>query len=429
MPQNVIVNYRSLERAIGQLEHFRTGQASVGLESKVDGRIDDATTWLQIHRALRTMESDGGDAKALTTSRDALTSLLQSYLAEQAGNNNQVDSLPTGGYEAKFDTRDLLGWVGSFFTWWRRLRPHEWRIGPSKPSRISNHARIGLLSDWGTGLYGAPVCAETIRRDSVGFDYLMHLGDVYYSGTKHEIRTRFFPDWPMVAREAHFALNSNHEMYSGGHGYFDEMLPELAKHSKILKQNASYFALENDYFVLVALDTGYVEHDLAGDQATWLHKIVADAHGKKIILFSHHQPFSLFEDQGTKLIARLNDLLKRQEIFAWYWGHEHRLVIYDKHADWNVIGRCIGHGGMPYFRDKFKGTSDNRTTLNQVEGRCQDNASIPGGQVLDGPNPYISGHEAEYGPNGFAILELSDSSLIESHRLPDGSVIYQGEVA
>ena len=50
-----------------------------------------------------------------------------------------------------------------------------------------------------------------------------------------------------------------------------------------------------------------------------------------MILFSHHQPFSRLDKQGPNLQNTLADLFQKKAITAWYWGHEHNCIIYDKH--------------------------------------------------------------------------------------------------
>jgi hypothetical protein len=89
------------------------------------------------------------------------------------------------------------------------------------------------------------------------------------------------------------------------------------------------FAWQNAHWLLVGLDSAYHEHDLAMNQADWLEGLVAAARNGKVVLFTHHQPYSLIEKQGTKLVEKLSGLLESRRIFAWYWGHEHRCVIYD----------------------------------------------------------------------------------------------------
>src|SRR5262249_41446364 len=153
------------------------------------------------------------------------------------------------------------------------------------------------------------------------------------------------------------------------------------------------------------LDTGYYEHDLAMGQAEWLEGLVAGAGGRKVILFTHHQPFSLAEKQGPKLVEKLGALLERRRIFAWYWGHEHRCVLSAPHPAWGLRGRCIGHGGYPYFRTRPAGAEPARQTGDFTWYRLRPRNLIPGGLLLDGPNPYVAGHEQQYGPNGYAVLE------------------------
>src|SRR5262249_52771976 len=128
--------------------------------------------------------------------------------------------------------------------------------------------------------------------------------------------------------------------------YFGKALPMFG-------QQASYFAFENQHWLLVGLDTAYKDHSLNKEQLGWLATMLNDParKKKKLVLLSHHQPFSLLENQGPNLISFLRLLLDTGAIHAWYWGHEHRCVIYDRHPVWKVAGRCIGHGGIPYFRD------------------------------------------------------------------------------
>ena len=144
-----------------------------------------------------------------------------------------------------------------------------------------------------------------------------------------------------------------------------------------------------------------------------------------MVLFSHHQPFSLFEGQGEKLVAKLGRLLDSQKVFAWYWGHEHRCVIYDKHPIWNVHGRCIGHGGFPYFRESFKDEELDRPAWLRREGKNL----VPGCEILDGPNPYISGNGVEYGPNGYLVLEFDDRILTEIFFDADGTELRRTALA
>jgi len=295
--------------------------------------------------------------------------------------------------------------------------PQPWRPPPSQPTWVDNQVRIAVIADWGTGLYGAPECARSIDADSKGYDVYLHLGDVYYSGTRKE-EEAFVRAWPSRARQLNLALNSNHEMYTGGDGLFNVTLPAF-------KQQSTCFWLQNDDFALVGLDSGYEEHDLAHDQGQWVERIQEQAQGRRLILFSHHQPFSQLDSiQGRMLQRKLGRLLDGGKIFAWYWGHEHRLAVYDRHPRWGLMGRCIGHGGMPYFRDQEPGMGGNEPRLCRVSKRTD----VPAAMILDGPNPYIRSNGHRYGPNGYASLEFRGSTLVESFHLPDSTKLWVQEL-
>ncbi len=131
-------------------------------------------------------------------------------------------------------------------------------------------------------------------------------------------------DWPKRPGGAiNRSLNGNHEMYSGGgKGYFSAL-------GDFFRQPASCFAMQNSKWILVCLDTAYNVFNLDAAQVAWLEALVAAAGTRKLILFSHHQPFSQLDDQGPKLQWALGSLQKSQRSHAWYWGHEHRLVLYE----------------------------------------------------------------------------------------------------
>lgn len=443
MKRDTIVTFRQIQKQLGDgLDRIEASVGRTGFESSKApteeppmnaasgvGDVDKELALKLFVRAMKEIERADTGGGIMTTTSDELGSLLQSFIAQQADDADAILPLPNhGGFEAKFDTHDILGWAGSFFQWWRKLVPHKWLAAPEGITKVTDgDLRIGLLADWGTGLYGAPECAKSIDRDPIPFDILLHLGDVYYSGTKKEIEKRFLPLWPKKARLAHLALNSNHEMYSGGWGYFDTILPRFREMSSAFKQSASYFAVANPHFTLVGLDTGYKDNDLAGDQAAWLERVANESEkaGRKLVIFSHHQPFSAFEGNGDRIVEKLRPMLDQKRIFAWIFGHEHRLVVYDTHPEWDLRGRCIGHGGMPYFRDKLDGASPEETAFYGVGQREKGGIKTPPALVLDGPNPYLGEDRTKYGPNGYVVLELRGPEAFESYRLPDGTAVLE----
>jgi hypothetical protein len=180
----------------------------------------------------------------------------------------------------------------------------------------------------------------------------------------------------------------NHEMYSGGQGYFVEFLTKLGLLSadRTVKdaQSASYFCLEAEHWVILGLDTGYhsggfpavtaipgvnsipflnVDARFDDQMVSWL-KQTADATRRKdgtrksILLLTHHQPISSFEHAYKKPVQQLAELgFLNGEEFVRLYGHEHRLTVYKKQTIANtlkVYPRCIGHGGMPVEVTKLR---------------------------------------------------------------------------
>jgi hypothetical protein len=102
---------------------------------------------------------------------------------------------------------------------------------------------------------------------------------------------------------------------------------------------------ERGHWQVLALDTSYLEHDLAGSQAEWVRGQVTGS-GLRTVLLTHHQPFSAYAAVPGTLQQRLAPTLAAARLDAWFWGHEHRCALYEEteHVQWP---RCIGHGGVP----------------------------------------------------------------------------------
>src|SRR5581483_5639821 len=181
-------------------------------------------------------KGEAGNA-ILHTPQNALASRLQTLVARQANAAGQVQTiqpaqtipLPTGDsfslavLGVKFDDADIIGWLQMAPELLFRPPKAQWIDPPPVAQTIPDNARIAVFADWGTGLYGAPAitqCIEGLDRCEV----VLHLGDTYYSGEDDEIRDRLIAGWPKrPAGTLNRALNGNHEMYSGGKGYFQAL--------------------------------------------------------------------------------------------------------------------------------------------------------------------------------------------------------------
>jgi hypothetical protein len=133
-------------------------------------------------------------------------------------------------------------------------------------SARSGPLTMAVAADWGTGTLEADTVASNIKACLP--HCTLHLGDVYYVGEATEISENCLGTptnnytgvhWPMGSLGS-FALMGNHEMYSGGKGYFTTFLTKLGLFGPdgtvIEPQSASYFCLSTPRWLVLGLDTG-----------------------------------------------------------------------------------------------------------------------------------------------------------------------------
>jgi Calcineurin-like phosphoesterase len=199
---------------------------------------------------------------------------------------------------------------------------------------VPDKCRIALVADWGAHNTAEALVAAQIRATNP--DICIHLGDIYYAGQDNEAE-EFLQRWPMadsatgkISQHSSFAMNGNHEMFSGGHAYFRRVLGAFG-------QPASYFGLRNTNWQLLAFDSAYIEHRLLGpadaakidsrllSQWSWLlDKIRGTA--QETILLSHHQPFSAFAQEnsdGKNLKQDAQNLFAAAGVagvYGWFFG-------------------------------------------------------------------------------------------------------------
>jgi hypothetical protein len=231
---------------------------------------------------------------------------------------------------------------------------------------LSDSARVLLVSDWATGLRGAVSVAARMREKVVeglaaGRDvHVVHLGDVYYSGRPSEYLERFLKRWPVhvedVAQAHSWNLMGNHDIYSGGHGYFEVIGGSLAVDGEIDPRSSlfanqagcSYFRLANEHWQILGLDTAYVDQELAPPQLAWVKERLAHPQAANTMILSHHQLDSVYDRARVKraLQTALDEDLRNRRVDAWFWGHEHRCIRYHEFSGVRYP-RCIGNGGVP----------------------------------------------------------------------------------
>jgi hypothetical protein len=252
-----------------------------------------------------------------------------------------------------------IGWVSSLFAQGIRLfrRRHAFNAKPATPRPLAERTRLYLFGDWGTGIPRAvKVSAEVRKRLPEGRaqgreQHVIHLGDVYYSGWAREYENRFLPHWPVLEKEAaeigSWSLNANHDMYSGGHGYYGTLLRDRRFRGH---EGSSLFSLVHPRWRILGLDTGWDDAGLKDPQAKWVAEQARDAKqaGQRLLLLSHHQLFSAYEEGAEEVAEKLRKVLDAGSVHSWIWGHEHRCVLYKPHGGLRFAA-CLGNGGVPVY--------------------------------------------------------------------------------
>lgn len=249
---------------------------------------------------------------------------------------------------------------------------------PNAPTEVDlgGSKRLAIIGDWGTGEEPAINLLQQVAAQKP--DVLIHLGDIYYAGTPPETQSNFLD----ICREILgdkvqlFSLCGNHDMYSGGAGYYG-LLDQIG-------QKASYFCLQNDNWQFLAMDTGRNDNNPltvatnmtslmtvgSWSEADWILGKIKTPGGRRTILLSHHPLFSPFGSVGTNqsqryaynlnLYANFKDVLP--QVVWWFWGHEHTLAVYDSYMGLDR-GRCVGASAVPVFvgQQKYQNASGLQT--------------------------------------------------------------------
>jgi Calcineurin-like phosphoesterase len=301
--------------------------------------------------------------------------------------------------------------------------------GTPKTIQLPPNAIVALLADWGGDNPAARHIASVTKKQKPNI--VIHLGDIYYGGIKSECLT-FLQLWPFQTNIQHpeigvpsgssFALNGNHEMYSGGESYFNVVLQAFG-------QPQPFFCLENVRWRIIGLDTAYnggrLKPNDASDPITaqwdWLIEILKKRDGKKNILLTHHQPVSAHSAEFGDSAPLRSDIMAllgaegvgQDAIFGWFFGHEHRCAIY-KDSETSFNARLIGNGCIPHEVQTEQEADPGCTPILKVNRRQTD------------PD---SGAAASM----FALLNFSDKSpellieYIDEDNVTWGSEVWNAE--
>ncbi len=342
------------------------------------------------------------------------------FLAAEITGNHQQSAISAG--ELKDSTCDP-GWAECVVTY----LAYKAAIGnlPYRPNQnpvfdLGQKTKVAIVGDWGTGDKVAINLLQQVA--SLSPDVLIHLGDVYYAGTHNEEQINFLDICRSIlgSNVMIVSLCGNHDMYSGGNGYY-WLVDQL-------NQEASYFCLQNSNWQFLAMDTGHNDNNpiTVGTNMTslmtygtwaeedWLLDKINLAGERKTVLLSHHQLFSPFGSVGSVdgQAYAYNPHLRGSfqavmpQIAWWFWGHEHTLAIFDPYMGLQR-GRCLGASAVPVFADQQ--SYSNASGLQTYGG-----VALPtwnkAGQL---------GNNGESYNNCFAMMTLNGASAnVEYYQVP-----------
>ena len=270
--------------------------------------------------------------------------------------------------QLKYSECDAVGWlecVTTYLGYKDSLGSLPYRTDQNVVVTIPDQVKIAILGDWGTGDSTSTNLLQQVA--TLKPDILLHLGDIYFAGTQSEANDNFLTICRKVLGDIPlYSLCGNHDMYSGGDGYY-WLLDQIG-------QKSSYFCLQNDHWQLLAMDTGYNDNDPftvntnmtslydkdGWREADWHLDKIKQAGKRRNAMFSHHQLFSPFNSVGESpngqrsavnpnLLGDFKAVLDKVDI--WFWGHEHTLALYDPYEG-VVRGRCVGASAVPVFTNQ-----------------------------------------------------------------------------
>lgn len=298
------------------------------------------------------------------------------------------------------------------------------------PYTLPADAKVVILGDFGTGLPDAQAMLTTIMTE-LEPDCILHVGDVYYSGSVSESQANMVDVFNAAFAAACksvpvFSIPGNHEYLGDSKGFYQNVMtingnpnqsPSLPGSVSQYLQQASYFCLrsEDGNWQFLGMDTGFysvpsvsasIGPNLHPSEVQW-HQDKLENFSGNTILLSHHQLFSANAEinSGYPGNTYLNDYTLSyfrpyfDKISGWFWGHEHSLGVFQDGLYGLQKGRLVGNSGYEEY------TGQNTYTVNNSLAPYSSPMVQVGSTSVD-----WGGSTNNWYNHGCALIDLSNTT-------------------
>lgn len=312
--------------------------------------------------------------------------------------------MPMLGMSWYFDTENWAsgiwdGYAGTRTEVWReamikasgeKIGPDAFRLHPQGMSDTTDFSFV-VIGDPGEGDASQHVLKDQILEVSNKKDinFVVISSDIVYpSGALKDYERKFFLPFKGLTKPV-YAIPGNHDWYDALDGFVATFFtPEAARlaiearissdlkltntsksdidgmvnQASILRkeyqvpsgqQNAPFFQVSNDYFVLLTIDTG-VRRRVDALQLAWIKSVLETSKGKYVMALLGHPFYAIGEYQGNMNpdFKALHDLLRAYKVQVIMAGDTHDLEYYKEtpqHDDGHTMHHFVNGGGGAYL--------------------------------------------------------------------------------
>ncbi len=312
--------------------------------------------------------------------------------------------MPVLGMSWYFDTEN---WASGVWDSWAAKRTDEWRSAMSSATNkivSANSFRLlpqgvndkddfsfVVVGDPGEGDASQLVLKDMIQKvaEKPDVKFVVISSDVIYpSGAMKDYERKFYMPMKGVTKPV-YAIPGNHDWYDALEGFAANFyepdaarkamqarinkdlsisstsrknIDEMISKAEFLRdeyrvptgfQQAPYFQVSNDQFVLLCIDTG-VKRQLDSLEMSWVKQVLEKSKGKFVMALLGHPFYAIGEYQGSMNpeFQKLHELLRAYKVPVVMAGDTHDLEYYieaPKNNDGHIMHHFVNGGGGAYL--------------------------------------------------------------------------------